>query len=169
MGRWAGCVAVVASWLVVAVPAASAHDQLGRAQPGVETTVKGSGLTRAVTIRVRDVDSGNPIPAATLSASARGEDGTVVPGSVARVGPERFRLALDLPGPGRWRVGVRIGGDAVVPTAYSFDVDAAGRSRVDPPSGRGGAGPVVWISAVAAAAGTAAIACFVVVRRRARR
>ena len=156
-----------AACLLGSASSAYGHDPLGRAQPSVETTVKGSGLSRVVAIRVRDIDSGNPIPAATLSASARGDDGTVVPASVARAGPDLFRLTLDLPRPGSWRVDVQIGGVAVVPTAYSFGVEAEGRTRADPSAG--GAGATVWIAAAAAATAAGAIVCFLVVRRRARR
>ena len=129
--------------------------------------MKGSGLTRVVGFRVRDVDSGNPIPAATLSVRADDGDGSAVVGRVTRVGPELFRTTLEFPHAGRWHVGVRIGGEAVVPTSFSVDVDAVGSSSADGSSG--GSDAALWIGVVAAAVvGAAGVAVAVLVLRRRR-
>lgn len=153
--------------LLSASSPAAGHDPLGRAQPSVDTSVKGSGLARVIGFRVRDLDSGNPILAASLFAQARGPDGTVVPGTVTRVTPELFRYTVDLPRPGRWHVDVRIDGSRVVPTAFSFDVDAVGRPREGGASG--GSDVSVWAAAGGAAAAAAAIVAVVLVVRRRRR
>lgn len=155
--------------LLGAASPAAGHDPQGRAQPSVATTVKGSGLTRVVGFRVRDVDSGDPIRAATLSVRARDDHGSVLDATVTRVQPQLFRTTLDFPRAGRWHVGVRIGGTAVVPTSFSFDVDAAGRPSVDGSSG--GSGDALWIgAATAAVVGAAgALAAVLVFRRRRRR
>ncbi len=130
--------------------------------------MKGSGLTRVVGFRMRDVDSGNPIRAATLSVRADDGGGSAVIGRVTRVGPELFRTTLEFPHAGRWHVYVRIGGKAVVPTSFSFDVDAVGRSGVDGSSG--GSGAALWIGAVAAAVvGAAGVVVAVLVLGRRRR
>ena len=154
--------------LLGAASPAAGHDPLGRAQPSVATTVKGSGLTRVVGFRVRDVDSGDPIRAATLSVRARDAHGSVLDATVTRVQPQLFRTMLDFPRAGRWHVGVRIGGKAVVPTSFSFDVDAAGRPTVDGSSS--GSGAALWIgAATAAVVGAAGALAVVLVFRRRRR
>ena len=154
--------------LLGAASPAAGHDPQGRAQPSVATTVKGSGLTRVVGFRVRDVDSGDPIRAATLSVRARDDHGSVLDATVTRVQSQLFRTTLDFPHAGRWHVGVRIGGTAVVPTSFSFDVDAAGRPSVDGSSG--GSGAALWIgAATAAVVGAAGALAVVLVFRRRRR
>lgn len=153
--------------LLSASSPAAGHDPLGRPQPSVETTVKGSGLTRVIGFRVRDIDSGKPIPAASLSAQARGADGSVVPGTVTRVTPELFRYTVVLPRPGRWHVDVRIGGSGVAPTAFSFDLDATGPPRSG--GSAGGSDAALWAAAGGAAAAAAAIVAVVLVVRRRRR
>jgi hypothetical protein len=154
--------------LLGAASPAAGHDPQGRAQPSVETAVKGSGLTRVVGFRVRDVDSGDPIRAATLSVRARDDHGSVLDATVTRVQPQLFRTMLDFPRAGRWHVGVRIGGKAVVPTSFSFDVDAVGRPRVD--GSTGGSGSALWIgAATAAVVGVACALAVVLVFRRRRR
>ncbi len=145
-----------------------AHDPLGRAQPSVATTVKGSGLTRVVGFRVRDVDSGASIPAATLSARARDDHGSVLDVTLTRVGPQLFKTTLEFPRAGRWHVAVRVGGKAVVPTSFSFDVDAVGASSRAGSSGDANA--ALWVGAVTVAvvAAAGALATVLVLRRRRR-
>ena len=72
-----------------------------RAQPSIETTLGGSGLSRTIGFRVRDSDSGNPIPEATLSVRADDGGGSSVTGEVTSVQPELFRVKVDFPRPGR--------------------------------------------------------------------
>jgi hypothetical protein len=152
--------------LLGAASPAAGHDPLGRAQPSVGTTVKGSGLTRVVGFRVRDVDSGDPIPGATLSVRARDDHGSVLDATVTRVQPQLFRTTLDFPRAGPWHVGVRIGGKAVVPTSFSFDVDAVGR----PSAASDGSDAALWVgAATAAVVGAAGVLAAVVVFRRRRR
>ena len=154
--------------LLGAASPAAGHDPLGRAQPSVGTTVKGSGLTRVVGFRVRDVDSGDPIPGATLSVRARDDRGSVLDATVTRVQPQLFRTTLDFPRAGRWHVGVRIGGKAVVPTSFSFDVDAVGRSGVEGSSD--GSDAALWVGAATAAlVGAAGVLVAALVFRRRRR
>ena len=145
-----------------------AHDPLGRAQPSVATTVKGSGLTRVVGLRVRDFDSGASIPAATLSARARDDHGSVLDVTLTRVGPQLFKTTLEFPRSGRWHVAVRVGGKAVVPTSFSFDVDAVGASSRAGSSGDANA--ALWVGAVTVAvvAAAGALATVLVLRRRRR-
>ena len=153
--------------LLGAASPAAGHDPLGRAQPSVGTTVKGSGLTRMIGFRVRDVDSGDPIPGATLSVRARDDHGSVLDATVIRVQPQLFRTTLDFPRAGRWHVGVRIGGKAVVPTSFSFDVDAVGRSSAD---GSSGSSDALWVGAATAAlVGAAGVLVAALVFRRRRR
>jgi hypothetical protein len=145
---------------------AAGHDPRGRAQPSVETTLKGSGLSRTIGFRVRDSDSGKPIPAATLSVRADDGGGSVT-GEVARVQPELFRSRLDFPRPGNWSVQVRIDGNRVTPTSFSFDVPVVGGSPVDRSSS---GGPDVWILVAISLAGLAgAVLAVALVERRRRR
>jgi hypothetical protein len=128
--------------------------------------VKGSGLVQTVVFRVRDVDTGRPIPTATLSVDAVGGRGSTVGCDPARVGAELFRCRLDLPQPGDWTVRVRVGGEQVVPTSFSFDVQAVGSAPANGSSGGPDVALIVGVGlAVLAAAGLAA--AFLVRRRRA--
>jgi hypothetical protein len=141
------------------------HDRLGRAQPSVETTLKGSGLSRTIGFQVRDLDSGNPIPKATLSVRADDGGGSSVTGEVTRVQPELFRVKLDFPRAGTWSVRVSIGGNRVAPTSFSFDVPVAGGPQADRSSS---GGPNVWIPVAISLAGLV-LAVVLVGRRRWRR
>jgi hypothetical protein len=125
-----------AGFLVHGEPA-TAHDPLGRAQPSVQTTVKGSGFSRVIAIRVTDLDSGNAIPNATLDLTATSPSGRRLTPAVTRLQPELFRSTLALDQPGRWRIAARIGGRSVVPTFFSVDVDVAGAAS---PPGRASSG-----------------------------
>jgi len=116
-------VTTLGSLLVLAAPAV-AHDPLGRAQPRVDTTVKeGDGLSRVIAFRVRDSDSGDAIPQATLAAVASDDSGRSVTGDVTRMDAELFRCAFSFPTPGHWRVDVQVGGTMVVPTSFSIYID----------------------------------------------
>jgi hypothetical protein len=166
--RGARLAALAAVSLLGVSSEAAAHDPLGRAQPSVSTTVKGSGLQRTVVFRVRDVDSGDPIPAATLSIRVSDDGGSVIEPAVTRVGAQLFRTTLAFPHAGRWHVGVRIGGQAVVPTAFSVDVDAVGAAAAEGSSG--GSDAALWIAAVAAAVvGAAGVLAGVLIYGRRRR
>jgi hypothetical protein len=116
---------------------------------------------------VRDIDSGNPIPAATLSVFARDRGGSPVEATITRVTPELFRCRLDFPRSGNWSVRVRVGGDRVVPTSFSFDVEAAGRSTVDASSSTGPDVAILVALSLVVLVG-AAVAVVLVVRRRRR-
>ena len=99
---------------------------------------------------------------------ARDDHGSVLDATVTRVQPQLFRTMLDFPRAGRWHVGVRIGGRAVVPTSFSFDVEAVGRSSVDGSSG--GSGAALWVgAATAVVVGAAGVLAAVLVFRRRRR
>ena len=155
--------------LLGAASPAAGHDPQGRAQPSVATAVKGSGLTRVVGFRVRDVDSGDPDYARRRS---RCVPATITARSSTRPSPASSRSSSvrcsTSPALGRWHVGVRIGGTAVVPTSFSFDVEAVGRPSVDGSSG--GSGDALWIgAATAAVVGAAGALAAVLVFRRRRR
>jgi hypothetical protein len=145
---------------------AAAHDPLGRAQPSVQTTIKGSGEKRVIALRLVDVDSRQPIPRATVSVTATGPSGTRFAGSVERLQPTFFRCRLTLREDGRWQVGVRIGGARVVPTAFSLDVDVTGASQTA--SRSPGATWIIVISVVAGL-GLAAAAMLAIRRRTGRK
>jgi hypothetical protein len=145
---------------------AAGHDPLGRAQPSIETTLKGSGLSRTIGFRVRDSDSRNPIPEAILSVRADDAGGSSVTGEVTRVQPELFRVKLDFPRPGNWRVRVNIGGNKVAPTPFSFDVPVVGGAPAD---GSSSGGPGVGILVAVSLAGLAGVVLAVVLIQRWRR
>ncbi len=121
--RTTACLIVLFGTLLATGAPATAHDRFGRAQPRVDTIVKGSGSSRVVAFRVRDSDSGSPIPQVTLVAVAHDEAGRSLPGDVKRVQLELFRCSFTFPTPGRWSIAVRVGGIKVVPTSFSFDLD----------------------------------------------
>jgi hypothetical protein len=150
-----------------ATPAA-AHDPLGRAQPSVETTLKGSGLSRSIGFRVQDLDSGNVIPTATLSVRADDGGGSSVTGHVTRVQPDLFRTTLDFPKAGNWSVQVSVGGSRVSPTSFSFDVPVTGGPAAD---GSSSGGPDIWILVAVSLASLAGVVLGTVLigRRRRRR
>jgi hypothetical protein len=144
---------------------AAGHDPLGRAQPSVATTLKGSGLSRTIGFRVRDSDSGNPIPEATLSVLAAPVGGSSVPGDVTRIRPELFRVKLDFPQAGNWSVHVDIAGNRVTPTSFSFDVPVVGGAETDGSSG----GLDAWILVTVALASLAGVVLGTVLIERRRR
>ena len=144
---------------------AAGHDPLGRAQPSVATTLKGEGLSRTIGFRVRDSDSGNAIPEATLSVRADDGGGSSVSGEVTRVQPEVFRVTLDFPRAGNWSVHVDIAGDRVAPTSFSFQVPVVGGADADRSSG----GPDVWLLVAVALAGLAGVVLGTVLIERRRR
>ena len=143
----------------------AAHDPLGRAQPSVATTLKGSGLSRTIGFRVRDADSGNAIPEATLSVRAENGSGSSVAGDVTRIRTELFRVKLDFPRAGSWSVHVDIGGNRVTPTSFSFDVPVVGGAETDGSSG----GLDAWILVAVALAGLAGVVLGTVLIERWRR
>ena len=152
--------------LVAVAPGAAAHDPLGRAQPSVATTVKGSGLTWTIAFRVRDVDSGDPIPSAVLAARAVDGEGSTVVCDVTRVQVELFRCRLVFPRPGECNVRVRVDGNQVVPTTFSVDVQAVGDPRArEVSSGGPDVALLVGIS-LAGLAVAGALATVVVLHRR---
>ena len=151
--------------LAASAPPAAAHDPLGRAQPNVATTVEGSGLAWTIAFRVRDVDSGNPIPSAVLGVRAV-DGGSTVGCDVTRVQVELFRCRLVFPRPGDWNVQVRVDGDQVVPTTFSVDVQAVGDSTAQGVSSGGTrVAPLVGLC-LAGLAAAGALAAVVVLRRR---
>lgn len=160
----AGCLIVLLCSLLTTAAAAMAHDPLGRAQPRIDTTVKaGDGLSRVIAFRVRDIDSGNPIPLATVAAVARDGAGTSILGDVRRIQVELFRCTFSFPAPGRWSVDVRVGGDRVVPTSFSLDIDV-GATATGKGGGGSSAGLVAAIAAPVVLAG--GVAVLLVLRRR---
>jgi hypothetical protein len=121
---------VVTVFFVLAAPA-EAHDRLGRAQPRVDAAVSGEAAARALSIVLTDLDSGDPIPDATVDVTAslgRDEAGLVRLG-VREGPPGTYASALELPRSGRWRVDVRISGAGVAPARFQLDVDVAGTGR----------------------------------------
>ena len=144
---------------------AAGHDPLGRAQPSVATTLKGSGLSRTVGFRVRDSDSGNALPEATLSVRADDGAGSSVSGEVTRVQPELFRVKLDFHQAGNWSVHVDIAGNRVTPTSFSFDVPVVGGTETDGSSG----GLDAWILVTVALASLAGVVLGTVLIERRRR
>jgi YtkA-like len=133
----AGLVALLPA--LVFVPAALAHSG-GKAEPRIAAKVGGSGLVRPLTVRLTDVDDGDPISRATVTASAAmtfPHEMSTLPGRVRPVGGGVYKARLALFMPGKWTVKIGVSGKDVTSASADLPVDVTVGSSGSPSAGPG--------------------------------
>lgn len=122
---------------LVVVPSTLAHNG-GKAEPRIAAELGGSGLVRPLTVRLTDVDNGDPISGATVTASAAmtapHEMGTL-PGRLQPVGDGVYRARLALFMPGKWTVKIGVSGKDLSSASADLPVSVSLRSQESSPAG----------------------------------
>jgi YtkA-like len=121
---------------LVLAPSAFAHEG-GKAEPRIAAKFPGDGLVRPLTVRLTDLDSGDPIPGATVTASAhmtRPHVMTTLPSRLRQAGTGVYEARLSLLMPGDWTIRIGVTGKDVVPASAELPV------KVRVASGSGGSG-----------------------------
>ena len=124
--------------LAVAAPAA-AHTG-GKAEPRIAAAVRdaGKGLERILTVRLTDVDSGDPVTGATVTAAAEMIDPHLMrlaPWPLAAGKPGIYRARVQFVMPAKWALTIAVTGSDVVPASARLTVE------IKPPAG--GLGPPI--------------------------
>lgn len=130
--------AVVAGF---AAAPAGAHEG-GKAQPRIAAGVSGAGLVRTLTVRLTDVDSREPVPGATVTATAEMTEPhtmTLWPWTLAeqRRPPGIYRARVRFPMAARWTVLIAVTGKEVVAARSQLPVttrSSAAAGGPPPPS-----------------------------------
>jgi uncharacterized membrane protein len=97
-------------------PAAAAHSG-GKAEPRISAGLSGTGLSRDVVVRLTDVDSGEPIDGATVTAAASmsvPHTMQLAPEPVPQTGPGTYRGRIQLLMPAVWTFRIGVSGPKVV-------------------------------------------------------
>ena len=108
-----GAVVVLALALT---PVAGAHSG-GKAEPRISAGLSGTGLTRDLVVRLEDVDSGDPIDGATVTAAAAmtvPHTMQLAPQQVPQTGPGTYQGRIQLLMPAEWTFRIAVGGAKVV-------------------------------------------------------
>ena len=121
--------------MLVLVATADAHDGLGRAQPRVEQSFVGAGSKRSLQLRITDVDSGKPIPNATVAVTARKDGkGEAIELHARRTSAVLYVVPFALPSAGTWAISVAIAGQNIVPAGFSINVPVSADELSSPGS-----------------------------------
>jgi hypothetical protein len=115
----AACVAAL-----VFAPSAFAHTG-GKQEPRIAAELSGRGLVRPLTVRLTDVDDGDPISGATVTASAAmttPHEMSTLPGRLRQTGTGVYQARLSLFMPGKWTVHIGVEGKDVVPASAELPV-----------------------------------------------
>ncbi len=124
--------------LVAASPAA-AHKG-GKAEPRIAAAVHdtGRGFERVATVRLTDIDSGEPVTGATVTAAAEMTDPHLMrlaPWPLAESKPGIYRARVQFVMPGKWALTIGVTGSDVVPASARLSFE------IKPPAG--GLGPPI--------------------------
>ena len=117
----AAALCVVGAFTLGLAPVADAHIG-GKAEPRIAAGLTGQGLARNLVVRLTDVDSGDLIGGATVSASAsmtHPHPMQLVPSRLRQTGPGTYRARLVLPMPAVWTIKIDVKGDDVVAASAS--------------------------------------------------
>lgn len=128
----AGAALLVAT-LVAAGPA-TAH-RGGKAEPRIAAGLTRGGLERVLTVRLRDLDSGDPVSGATVAASAKMAVPHVMqtlPQKLPQAGPGLYRAPITFFMAGQWTVSIDVSGDEVVAASAQLPVRVALGSTTRP-------------------------------------
>jgi len=112
-----GGLTVLLATLVVAAWAAPAEaHRAGKAEPRIAAALSGEGLSRILTVRLSDLDSGDPVEGATVVAVGPTADGAVGTERVRlrEVRPAVYRTAIEFSRPAAWRIRITVTGEKVV-------------------------------------------------------
>jgi hypothetical protein len=115
---------LVALLAVALAPPAGAH-RAGKAEPRIAAGIsQGSGLERALTVRLRDVDSRKPIRGASVTAFAEMADGMrTQPIRLREVDAAIYEARLAFPEVGDWTVRIQVRGEKVVKASAKLPVE----------------------------------------------
>ena len=120
--RLAAALSLVAASTLGLAPVADAHIG-GKAEPRIAAGLSGQGFARNLVVRLTDVDSGNPIGGATVSASAsmtQPHPMQLVPSPLRQTGLGTYTGRLLLPMPAVWTIKIDVKGDDVVSASSSL-------------------------------------------------
>jgi hypothetical protein len=115
---------VVAAFLVAASPAAAHRD--GKAEPRIAAGLSGeAGLERTLTVRLTDLDSGDPIKGATVVAVGEMPANGMRTARIRmdEVQPALYRAQVRFPDEGAWRIGITVSGEKVVTARAALPVE----------------------------------------------
>jgi hypothetical protein len=124
---------------LLVAPTSAAHIG-GKAEPRIAAKLGGRGLVRPLTVRLTDLDSGDPIADATVTANAAMTTPhamSTLPRRLRETQPGLYRARLTLLMPGRWTVAIKVEGEDVVPASAELPV------RFGAASGSGSSGQQV--------------------------
>lgn len=131
--------AALAGALAAAVAPAPALAHVGgKAQPRIAAATTGSGLVRTVTVRVTDVDGGDPIRGASLIAVAEmtaSHTMRLAAWTLRETEPGRYRAQVRFPMRADWRLSLRASGSNLVTATSTLPVDLEETAPAAPPPG----------------------------------
>jgi hypothetical protein len=136
---------VVALLAVVLAPPAGAH-KAGKAEPRIAAGLsEEAGLERTLTVELEDIDSGNPIRRAVVTAFAEmtSDEMRTTPVRLREVRAAVYRATLEFPEEGSWTVRIQVRGEKVWKASAKLPVEVtAMQAGVGDDAASGGHGPV---------------------------
>ncbi len=143
MRRLATCLAVLALAAGVGVEPAAAHES-GKAEPRIAAGVEAAeGLERVLTVRLTDLDSGEPVTGATVMAQAemtKPHPMRTAPWSLPEQSPGIYRARVRFAMPASWTVALRATGDNVVAASSELTVRIERGAEASSPPAAGDSG-----------------------------
>lgn len=87
-----------------------------KAEPRIQAGLGGEGLSRTLTVRLSDLDSGDPVKGATVVAVGTMADGGMRTERLRlrEVRPALYRARIELPHAGAWHIRITVTGEKVV-------------------------------------------------------
>ncbi|MGH3034150.1 MAG: hypothetical protein ACRDON_06280 [Gaiellaceae bacterium] len=116
-----------------------------KAEPRIAAALGGEGLARTLTVRLADLDSGDPVKGATVVAVASTSDGAMRTDRVRlrEVRPAVYRARIEFHDAGAWRVRITVTGEKVVtaratlPAAIEVAAEPGGTTTEEEPAASG--------------------------------
>ena len=124
--RLAHLVVLAASIALMLISSAGAHSG-GKAVPRISAVVAGKGLTRDVSVRLTDVDDGDPIEGATVTVAASMRSPhpmSLSPEPLSPVGSATYKGQIQLVMPAVWTLKIAVTGKDVVPASATVKTKA---------------------------------------------
>ena len=115
--------------LAGALPGPTAAHEGGKAQPRISAQARGNGFNRTIVVRLKDLDSGDPISGANVKLRAqmtRPHVMTLIPRTIPETKPPgTYSISYTFVMPGDWKAEFEVTGPKVVTAKAALDVPIA--------------------------------------------
>ena len=133
-------VSIVVLGILAGAGPAAAHEG-GKAEPRIAAGVSaGAGLARVVTVRLTDLDSGEPVRGAIVTAAAEMASPhamRIAPWGLAEESPGVYQARVRFAMPATWTLSVNVSGEDVVAASSRLPVKIERGTSVAPPPAEG--------------------------------